>query len=170
MFSTEMKGMAKEPEERSGALFDAVVAVAEAVEEAGFSCEGGGPNANEREDGDDEDDDDVDVEDDEEVEEDDDDVDGRLSELDLRKLLMSELVERVRAESVEALRGEKTHKHNRCERFRSLSTTISQVWGGVGAYVRMPLGGSTPVRSEESEEVSGRKTGAGAAKGEGSGS
>lgn len=139
MFSTEMKGMAKEPEERSGALFDAVVAVAEAVEEGGFSCEGGGPNANESEDDDDEDDDDdVDVEDDEEVEEDDDDVDGRLSELDLRKLLMSELVDRVRAESVEA--------------------------------VRMPLGGSTPVRSEESEEVSGRKTGAGAAKGEGSGS
>jgi hypothetical protein len=132
MVSTEMKGMAKEPEERSGAgWFDDVAAVAEAVEEGGFSCEGGGPNANESEDDDDddeEDDDDsaADDVDDEEVEENDDD--GRLSELDLRKLLMSELVERVRAESVEALREERKNRQTPpvvSSLSRSLSLSVS---------------------------------------------
>lgn len=99
MFSTEMKGMAKEPEESSG---PAGGADREETEGVGAL---GGPNAKES---------DEEEEEEEEGVEDEDDVvdvdtvlddDARTeSELDLRKLLISEFVDSVRADSVEVLR------------------------------------------------------------------
>jgi hypothetical protein len=107
MFSTEMKGMAKEPEESSGRPV-LPLAVDESNDDdkeevvVVLSCEGGGPKANES---DKEDDVDVAVGGDGDEE-----ADGMLSELDLRKLLINEFVESVRADSVEDLHAENQKK------------------------------------------------------------
>ena len=107
---------------------------------------------------------------------------GTASELDLRKLLISEFVDRVSADSVDVLlieKGGKRRLHPRGQTQHSIERSISPdrstPHGGGRTYLRM-LTGWTPARSDESELVSGRyeggaaAAGAGMEKGEGSGS